>query len=174
MVRLERGGVVLTVPTHRFSGGEDIRVWFSIDGVPYTFEASVIRAGVPVPDRTQDGILVGFIDRWASQVQESESGRVIEMLPPSGPPISLMGSPGRVVSLTVNGLSFAVPVGFKLVFVENADVVVRLGLPSTSDEHVSARVQTLSRGEDFFLYHLQFREVEDPDLHRVIVDGLSE
>ncbi len=174
IVRIERGGVVMTVPMRRFVGGEDIRVWFSMAGQPYTFEASVIRVGVPVPDRTQDGLLVGFIDRWtAGTAGEGVAGRIAEVLPPSGPPISLLEEPIRVVDISLDGLSFAVPIGFKLVFVESGSLTVRLGIPDVPAQEVTALVRALAQGEDYILYHLQVQEVPDPDLHRVIIDGLS-
>ncbi len=174
LVRIERGGVVMTVPTLRFSGGEDVRVWFSMDGQPYTFEASVIRVGVPVPDRTQDGLLVGFIDHWVEgDAAESAEGRVVEILPPSGPSISLLTAPMRLVEITVSGLSFVVPLDFKLIFVESGALRVRLGTPSTGTEEVSAKVRSLAQGEDYILYHLQLSEVSDPDLHRIIIDALG-
>lgn len=174
LVRIERGGVVMTVPTLRFSGGEDVRIWFSMDGQPYTFEASVIRVGVPVPDRTQDGLLVGFIDRWIEgEVAAATSGKVVEILPPSGPSISLLEPPMRLVEVTVSGLSFVVPLDFKLIFVESGALRVRLGTPSAGTEEISARVRSLAQGEDYILYHLELDEVADADLHRIIIDGLG-
>lgn len=173
LVRIERGGVVMTVPTLRFSGGEDVRIWFSMDGSPYTFEASVIRVGVPVPDRTQDGLLVGFIDHWVEGDAETVEGRVVEIVPPSGPAISLLSAPMRLVEITVSGLSFVVPLDFKLIFVESGALRVRLGMPSTGTEEISAKVRSLAQGEDYILYHLQLSEVSDPDLHRIIIDALG-
>ena len=174
LVRIERGGVVMTVTTIQFSGGEDVRIWFSMDGQPYTFEASVIRVGVPVPDRTQDGLLVGFIDRWVEgDAGAGAEGRIVEILPPSGPSISLLTAPMRVVELNVSGLSFVVPLDFKLIFVESGALRVRLGAPGTSVEEIGARVRALAQGEDYILYHLQLDEVSDPDLHRIIIDALG-
>ena len=174
MVRVERGGVVFTVPDRRFVGGEDVRVWFSMDGQPYTFEASVIRSGVPVPDRTQDGLLVGFIDRWIEGgAGAAPVGRVVAVLPPNGPPISLLEPPARLVEVTLTGLSFVVPLAFKLVFVENGALTIRLGIPEAQPEEVVAQVRSLAQGDDYLLYHLHIQTVSDPDLHRVIIDGLS-
>ena len=174
-LRVERGGAVLSISEGAFTGGEDIRVWFSMEGRQYTFEASVIRVGVPIPDRTQDGLLIGFIDRW-STVDESANkadGHVIEVLPPNGPAISLRRHPIRMLDITVLGLSFAAPLDFNLVFVEQGTMSMRLGLSNTPTEEVSCRVSTLARGDDHLLYHVQFEAVPDPDLHRVIVEGLS-
>jgi len=174
LLRIERSGVVMTAPTLRFSGGEDVRVWFSMDGQPYTFEASVIRVGVPVPDRTQDGLLVGFIDHWIEgDASATTTGKVVEILPPSGPSISLLAPPMRLVEVTVSGLSFVVPLDFKLIFVESGALRVRLGTPSTGTEEISARVRSLAQGEDYILYHLQLDEVADADLHRIIIDSLG-
>lgn len=173
LVRIERGGVVMTVPTLRFHGGEDVRIWFSMDGQPYTFEASVIRVGVPVPDRTQDGLLVGFIDRWTEGETEAVEGKIVEIVPPSGPSISLLSPPMRLVEITVSGLSFVVPLDFKLIFVESGALQVRLGMSATGTEEISATVRSLAQGEDYILYHLQLSEVQDPDRHRIIIDALG-
>jgi len=165
---------VLTVPARRFSGGEDVRIGCSMDGRPYTFEASVIRSGVPVPDRTQDGLLLGFIDRWTEGDPDSASeGRLVEVLPANGPPISLLKAPARVVEVTVSGISFVVPFAFKMVFVEGGEVMLRLGAPGAPVEQAIAKVRSLAQGDDYLLYHLQIDRVDDPDLHRVIIDGLS-
>ena len=99
VVRVERGGLVLTTADRRFIGGEDLRVWLSFESKYYTFQASVIRAGVPVPERSQDGLLLGFIDNWAEA--DSRSGgsapeHKVELVPANGPAISLLQDPVRL------------------------------------------------------------------------------
>lgn len=174
LVRVERGGIVLTTPDRRFVGGEDVRIWMSMDGQPYTFEASVIRTGVPIPDRTHDGLLIGFIDQWAEGVAGGASEeRLVEVLPPNGPPISLLAPPAQLVEVTLSGLSFVVPLAFKLVFVESGAQRVRLGIKDVPIQEVTARVRALAQGEDYLLYHLTIEDVPDQDVYRVIIDGLA-
>jgi len=174
VVRVERGGIVLTTASRRFAGGEDVRIWLSMDGQPYTFEASVIRTGVPVPDRTQDGLLIGFIDRWTEGTAGAAGeDRIVEVLPPNGPPISLLLPPAQLVEVTLSGLSFVVPLAFKLVFVESGAQQVRLGIAGVPVQEVSAHVRALAQGEDYLLYHLQIDEIPDPDVYRIIIDGLA-
>lgn len=174
LIRVERGGIVLTTPQRRFAGGEDVRIWFSMDGQPYTFEASVIRTSVPVPDRTQDGLLIGFIDQWTEGAAgDASEGRLVEVLPPNGPPISLLSPPAQLVEVTLSGLSFSVPLAFKLVFVESGAQRVRLGIDGVPIQEVTARVRALAQGEDYLLYHLTIEDVPDQDVYRVIIDGLA-
>jgi hypothetical protein len=99
IVRVEKSGVVITTPERRFDGGEEVRVWLALDEKPYTFEASVIRAGVPVPDRSQDGLLLGFIDRWTEGTDgaaKTDERAMLELQPPNGAPISLLAAPARL------------------------------------------------------------------------------
>jgi len=175
MVRVEKAGVVVCVPGLRLSGGEDVRVWLAVEETPYTFEASVIRSSVPVPDRSQDGLLLGFIDAWAegAPLLEVEPGRVIDIVPPNGPPISLLEAPVRIVDLSVTGLAFAVPASFKLVFVEAGVVTVRLGTGEVGTVEVAARVKKLAPGEGHLLYGLLFEEVADAQAHREVVEALA-
>jgi hypothetical protein len=175
LVRVERGGLVLSVSGVRFVGGEDVRVWLGVDGKNYTFEASVIRAGAPIPDRSQNGILLGFINGWAEAqpIAPSADGRLVELIPHNGPSISLLEPPAQVVELAVDGLSFTVPDSFKLIFVESGSVTVRLGIRGKEAMDVVARVGEVVTGEGYRLYGLRFEQVEDPVAHQEIVAALG-
>ena len=176
VIRVERAGLVVTAADRRFVGGEDLRVWIVVESRHYTFQASVIRAGVPVPERSQDGLLLGFIDNWAEN-SGRDGGRPaehqVELLPANGPAISLLSPPFRLVELAIDGLSFTVPDDFKLIFVESGSITVRLGLVGTDPIEIAARVGDLSAGEGYRLYGLQFEGVEDPEAHRKLVDTLA-
>jgi hypothetical protein len=176
VVRVERGGLVLTAQDRRFVGGEDLRVWLALDSKYYTFHASVIRSGVPVPERSQDGLLLGFIDNWTisdSDAEQRTKGHTVELVPANGPPISLLDAPVRLVELAIDGLSFSVPDEFKLIFVESGAITVRLGVQGTAPIDIQARVGDLSAGEGYRLYGLYFEGVEDADRHRSLVDELT-
>ncbi len=174
VVRVEKGGLVVSSPGRRFQGGEDVRVWLAIDEHPYTFEASVIRVGVPLPDRSQDGLLLGFIDRWSEGPAQAPVARdrALELLLPSGPPVSLLNPPAGLVELSMEGLAFTMPSSFKLIFVENGAVGVRLAAPGLAPTEISARVETLAPGEGYLLYGLRFEGVTDPEAHRRAVEAL--
>lgn len=176
IVRVEKGGVVVSSPGRRFAGGEDVRVWLAIDDHPYTFEASVIRVGVPLPDRSQDGLLLGFIDRWAEGAVAARPGadRAVDLVLPSGPPVSLLSPPASLVELGLDGLAFTFPSNFKLIFVENGSVGVRLSAPGLQRAEVSAKVMTLAPGEGYLLYGLRFDSVPDPENHRRVVEALQQ
>lgn len=175
VVGVERSGVVLTAPNLRLVGGEDVRIWLGFEGRHYTFAASVIRAGVPVPDRSQNGLLLGFIDDWkeAKPDAASTNGHMVELVPPNGPAISLMEPPAQLVELVVDGLSFTVPDGFKLIFVESGTVTVRLSVPGREAVDIEARVGDLAAGEGYRLYGLRFEKVDDPTAHQEMVAALS-
>ena len=176
VVRVERGGLVITSDERRFIGGEDLRVWLTFEMKQYTFQASVIRAGVPIPERNQDGLLLGFIDNWAESTSESNTkeGYVVELVPANGPAISLLDAPVRLVELVVDGLSFTVPDDFKLIFVESGTVTVRIQAPGIDSLNIHARVGALSAGEGYRLYGLEFEKVEDPENHRKVVEQLGQ
>lgn len=176
VVRVEPGGVVIVVPSRRFAGGEDVRVWLTVDDRACSFEASVIRAGVPVPDRSQDGILLGYLDRWT---ESAGSGTgvddcVVEVLPPNGPPVSLVAPPVRLVDVTTRDLSFSVPADFPLIFVRQGTVSLRLGLPGRAPVSLLARVQTLAPGQGAILYALTYMQVDDADRLREVVEGIDQ
>ena len=172
-VRVEKAGVVLVIDGERIGGGEDVRVWFTMDRVPWTFEASVLRAGVPVPDRSQRGLMLGFIDSWerGEPICEEVPGLGITVLPPNGRGLELLGGAVRLVSLEVDKLSFAVPRGEAMKFVEGGTVRLRFRRPGASDHLVNGLVRRLSPGERHYLYEIRFAEVADPEGHPAVVEA---
>lgn len=180
IIRVERGGLVITAADRRFVGGEDARIWLAVESKYYTFQASVIRSGVPVPERSQNGLLLGFIDNWAESESrspeskpESSSGQMVELVPSNGPAISLLQDPVRLVDLAIDGLSFSVPDDFKLIFVESGSITIRMGLTGSDAVEVHARVADLSAGEGYRLYGLRFEGVDDPDRLRHLIDAIG-
>ncbi len=175
VIRVERAGLVVTVEDRRFVGGEDLRVWLSVEAVCYTFEASVIRTGVPVPERSQSGLLLGFIDGWVEAEERNQEHPVdhrVDLIPSNGAAISLLSDPVRLVDLAIDGLSFSVPDDFKLIFVESGTITVRLGATGEQPMDVAARVGDLAAGEGYRLYGLVFEGVEDPESHRRLINAL--
>jgi hypothetical protein len=170
IVRVERGGVVLRLPGG-LNAGVDLRCWLTIDGQPYTFEASVLRAGVPVPDRSQDGVLIGFLDGW-SKADPRPNTVVLEVLPHNGGPVSLTSGAARIVDLTPSEWTVATPLDFPLVFVEQGAVRLRLGLPDRAPMDLSARVGALRQGEQHLLYSLRIEAVEDADRYRDMIAAM--
>lgn len=175
VVRVEPGGVVVHAPDLRLTGGEDVRCWFTLDTTPRSFEASVIRTGVPVPDRSQYGVLLGFIDGWTAgePPPTSDHGLDLCILPPNGPGISLVRGPGRVVELSVGGLSFTLPSDHIMVFVEGAGTTLRFTMPGEEGQEVGARVRSVLAGESHMLYHLEIVGIEDPEAYRHVVHALQ-
>jgi hypothetical protein len=175
VVRVEKGGIVVSTDERCFDGGEDLKVWLPVDDQCYRFEASVIRAGVPVPDRGPGGVLLGFIDRFGvADEKGADAGHRLQILPPSGPPVSLLKAPARLLQLTVDGLVFSMPLTSKLVFVQSGTVDVELAARGQEVGRVSARVRTLSPGDDYLLYDLEFEEICDAERHRELVQILAE
>ncbi len=174
LVRVERGGIIITVPSRRFTGGEDVRVWVQVDDRAWIFEASVLRTGVPVPDRSQHGLLLGFIDKFReAAAPESDDGRVLELVPPGGAAISLLDGPARLVHLDLHQLAFTMPSSFKLVFVHSGTVRLRFGMGGLGRVEATARVRTLTPEEGWLLYELALENVDDAQLHRQIIDAFG-
>jgi hypothetical protein len=176
LLRVEKGGVVLSVPERGLGPGDDLRVWFALGNRSYSFEASVVRVGVPVPARGGDGVLLGFIDAFAEGRPPSgggAGGRTFALLPPSGRGISLLDGGATVLHLGVEGATFTLPADVKVVFVESGRVTVQLGMPGMAPAQASAQVRALSRGDGYLLYDLHFVEVEETERWREVVGALA-
>lgn len=171
LVRVERGGVVLAVVGSAPAAGTDLRCWLTVDGQSWTFEASVLRGGVSVPDRGQGGVLLGFIDGWRKT--EADGGRLLlEALPPTGGPVSLTQGEVRLVDLHPDEWLVSAPSGFSLVFVEGGALRLRLGVPGRAPMEVGAEVRELTRSHGHLLYRLGITAVEDQARYGEIVAAL--
>jgi hypothetical protein len=173
-VRVETAGVLAGSADLKLVGGEDLRVWFSWEGQAYTFSATVLRAGLPLPDRSNDGAMLGFIQDWEHEDTSARaaSGLQIEVLPAKGKGIALLGGDARLVELGPSELVFAVPTRVALKFMEGGRVRVRFTAPSAS-QVVFGRVRRLSPDGAHMLYALAFDEVPDPDLHLRAVEAFK-
>ena len=162
MVRVESGGVVIQSPGAGMAGGEDVQVWLRVEGTLYRFDASVLRAGVPVPDRSQDGLLLGYLDGFREETEGAEAGdRDLQLLPPTGQGVSLLSAPARLVELDVAGLAFTVPPDFHIVLALGGLIQLRMAVPGQAPLHLGARVRELVRGDGYLLYVLGFTSVDD-------------
>ena len=175
-VRVDKAGVVIVVPDSDFSGGEDVRICFVHDEQPWSFEASVLRAGVPVPDRSQFGLMLGFIDCFqrASSRSSAPENLQVTVLPPAGRGLELLGGGASVIHLSANDLTFTVPGEEPLKFVEGGAVRIRFQLSDDSVHLVSARVDKLSPGDGHHLYGLRFLEVGESANHLAVVEAICE
>lgn len=171
IIRVERGGVVLRVTGAALSSGEDVRVWLRLSGHSYTFEASVLRAGVPIPDRSQNGVLLGFLDHWQRGVPAS-GAVVLEAVPHNGRPVSLLEGEARIVGLDPEHWAFSAPAGFTLIFMEGGTVRLRLGLPDVAPMEVQARVERVTHSDGHLLYALAIEGVGDSEGYRDLVGRL--
>lgn len=173
-VRVDKAGVVIVAPEADLVGGEDVRIWFSMDEAPRSFEAAVLRAGVPVPDRSQAGLMLGFIDGWKSEqspaAQSSETS--LKVLPVNGQGLDLIGGRARLVEITTSEMAFAVPQDVALKFVEGGVVSVHYK-EGGADHAVSGTIRKLAPGEGHFLYALRFDSVENEKGHLEAVEALQ-
>lgn len=173
VIRVERGGLVLTVSGDPLPNGTDIRCWLNVSGQAWTFEASVLRSGVSVPDRSQQGLLLGFMDGWRRA--DLQGGAItVEVLPHNGRAISLIDGAARVVDLSPAELTLTAPTDFNLIFVEQGAVRLRLGLPDRAPMEVGARVSGLTPGKGHLLYRLSIEAVEDGERYRELVAGIRQ
>lgn len=171
VIRMERGGVVVTVAGELPGAGTDVRAWLTVEGQPWTFEASVLRVGVPVPDRSQAGVLLGFVDGWR-KAEKQAAGIVLEALPPRGRAVPLLAGDVRLVDLHPNEWTVSAPTDFRLVFAEKGTVRLRLGTPDRAPMEVGATVAGLTRSDSHLLYVLAIKDVEDADRYRDMVVDL--
>jgi hypothetical protein len=173
-VRVDKAGVVVVAPDLKLSGGEDVRVWFSMEDQPRSFEAAVLRAGVPVPDRSQDGLMLGFIDGWKSEaLQQTQTDDThLKVLPVNGQGLNLIGGDARLVEITTSEMAFAVPQSVALKFVEGGSVWVHYK-EGAAEHSVSGTIRKLAPVEGHFLYALRFDAVENEKGHLETVESLQ-
>ncbi len=165
VVRVERGGVVLALAGAPPSPGTDVRCWLTVDGVAFTFEASVLRSGIDVPDRSQGGVLLGFIDGWARASSEP-GGLTLAALPASGGVLGLNEGSVHAIELHPEEWLVSAPAAFPLVFVEGGRLRLRVGPGDRAPVEVGATVRAVTRAQDHILYRLAIDEVGDPERYR--------
>lgn len=165
LVRLERGGVVVVCTPPPPAAGTDVRCWISVGGRSFTFEASVLRLGVPVPDRSQSGILLGFVDGF--RPADGEAGTlVLEALSPGGGVVSLHDAEVRIIDLQPEEWTISSPSASRVVFVEGGTLRLRLATPGRSPIEVGGVVRELSRSANHLLYRIGIEEVANAAEYR--------
>jgi hypothetical protein len=174
LVRVDKAGVVVLAQESAFRGGEDVRVWFASEDGTWTFEASVLRAGVPVPDRSQNGLLLGFIDGFEGGAPEQkEAPRIsVRLVPPNGRGLELVGGGVRLLDVAVDQISFTVPAAETLKFVEGGNVRLRFEVPGQPAHWVLGQVQRLAPGEGVYLYAVAFTGQGDDQSHLQAIEAL--
>jgi hypothetical protein len=173
-VRVERGGVVLSVPSRALANGADVKVWVPLDPDTWAFHATVLRTRLSVPARDSEGVLLGYIDRFEREADTDAagSGRRVDLIPQSGRGISLLRPPARLVHIGLDGITFTLPAASKLVFVEHAEMQVVLSDRAAGTCAATARVRSLSRVDGDLLYDVSWIDVDAPDRLRVLVQVL--
>ncbi len=161
VVRVEHGGVVIRMARPP-APGTDLHAWLTVEGRSWTFEASVVRVGVPVPDRSQEGVLLGYLASFREAPAGSERRVTLELLPHTGGPLSLEGGGARIVDFTPERWLVSVPRDFPVVLAVKAEVKLRLGLSDRAPVGVEARVSGLARGEQHLVYTLDILRSDDP------------
>ncbi len=175
-VRVDKAGVVVVAPGIGLKGGEDVRVWFSMEETSCSFEASVLRAGVPVPDRSQDGLMLGFIDGWKEQAEATVAiDRALELLiiPANGRGLDLVGGECKLVDISASDLTFTVASGVALKFLEGGQVGVKFGVDGAV-LMASGVVRKLAPTAGHFLYGLEFIDVEDEAGHLSAIEAFRD
>ncbi len=175
-VRVDKAGVVVVVSAAVFSGGEDVRVWFAGDQGTWSFEASVLRAGVPVPDRSQHGLLLGFIDGFSGADAPGATGprAGLRVVPANGHGLELVGGDARLVEVAVDHISFTVPSGETLKFVEGGTVRLRFDVPDQPAHWALGAVRRLAPGDGHYLYAVTFTEQGDEQAHLRAIEALRQ
>jgi hypothetical protein len=171
VVRVERGGIVLSFQGSSPAAGTDLRCWIRVDGQAFTFEASVLRAAVPVPDRTQGGALLGFLDGFR-RANPARGGLTIEALPATGGAVNLVDGLVRVVEVDPRTWSVAAPAEFSLVFAHQGRLRLRFGTDDRAPMEVEAVVSSVSRGESEIFYGLTIGGVEDRERYAELITAV--
>lgn len=181
LVGLEQAGLVVVVPNHGMRGGEEVRLWFEEQGRPLYFEASVLRTGVPVPDRSAHGLLLGFLAPVPvplpvpvpeTKVAASAGGAPLLEVRVAAGTVSLLAAPVQVVSLAPDRLEFQVPRSYTVVFPEQSVLRLRLGARPSDAYEARGRVDAAVAGDGHVLYRVAIEEVERADLHQQAVPAL--
>lgn len=166
LVRLDAAGLVCSVPGHDLRGGEEVRV--ALDDC--YFEASVLRVGVPVPDRGSYGIMLGFLEEMEPSVRPPQA--VAEILL-AGERLSLLDPPIRLVEVNGLRIDFEVPMSFTVVFPLQGHLRLRVGADGSSVCEVAARVERVIRGEERLLYVLALEGVDNAEYFQRAITILS-
>jgi hypothetical protein len=184
LVGLEQAGLVVVVPNHGMRGGEEVRLWFEEQGRPLYFEASVLRTGVPVPDRSGHGLLLGFLAPvpvpvpvplpvpGAGPTAPAMAGAPLLEIRVASGTVSLLAAPVQVVSLAPDRLEFQVPRSYTVVFPEQSVLRLRLGARPSDAYEARGRVNAALSGDGHVLYRVTIEEVERADLHQQAVPAL--
>ena len=178
VLRIERAGIVVALETPSFSSGEDVRAWITLEGQSYTFSASVLRSGVPIPDRSGAGLLLGYLDDFQADAPAPDKPRTqtsnqIEVLPAKGRGLLLLGGDVRIVDLSVTQLAFAVPQSIALKFVQGSKVRVRFTPEGEPAYLVDGEIRRLVAGDGHYLYGLHFDGVQDAQHHLQVISAFS-
>lgn len=175
LIRVEAHGLVLHAPGHHLSEGEDLRLRLDIDGRAWICEASVLRLGVPVPDRSQDGVLLGFLDRFVAEpAPRAAPDLVAELLPPNGPPISLLAEPVRLLDLGPRALRLSLPSSYPLVFPMQGRLHLRLRRGADPIVEVGARVRDLAQVPGALLYELELTQADEPEALLAVLEAIEQ
>ena len=174
VIRVERGGVVVAVPSRQLVSGTNVKAWVPLHPDTWFFHATVLRTRLAVPARDAEGVLLGYIERFerAADTAAAGIGRRFDLIPHTGRGISLLRPPARLVHVGLEGVTFTLPADSKLVFVENAEMQVVLADRSAGSCAATARVRSLNRVDGALLYDLAWVDVDAPDRLRVLVQVL--
>ncbi len=129
-----------------------------------------------MPDRSQHGLMLGFIDGFKDGVETDAPGTQgsLTVLPPVGRGLELLGGEARVVDLSVQELTFTVPAQVPLKFVEGGTVRLRFRRPDLGEHGVEGLVLKLAPSEDWVFYGIRFEEVDDTDSHLRFIESFRE
>ena len=114
--------------------------------------------------------MLGFIDRLENATRTS-GGLILEALPPTGGPVSLLGGSVQVVDLEPQVWTVTTPSDAALIFVEGGSLRLRIALPDAPPMELTARVRRLTHGSGHLLYALAIQDVEDAVRYADLLDA---
>jgi len=166
-VRVEPGGLVLVAPKHPFVAGEEIRAWLDASPRGVRFEASVIRVGVPVPDRSQHGIMLGFLDRF--EVERAVPEGHLDLLPAGGGAVSLLEPPAALLRIGLRGLVVMLPLTSRVFLIPGARVRLQVGVAGVGSVEMAGLVAGVEKAWRVWLVEISVEWVGNAETHREVV-----
>lgn len=163
-VRMDESGLVCRLPKHDLRGGEAVRLLCEAAEEMLALRATVLRCGVPIPDRGAQGIALGFLSAQAPVQLERPAGVDARLVLSGGVCISLIHSELRLLDLGPDGLQLEAPRQHGLVFARDAELEIRL---VQGEEHTSARlrIESISQTRSSQVYSASWIDVADQEAH---------
>ena len=164
--RFERGMVIITAEGRLPAVGTQLQLWLRAEGSVYVFRSSVLRIGVSVPERSQQGLALGFL---SGRKMTLPTHLQLSVLLPDGSELLLQQNNCSGVELKTDEVLLALEPDSRLLLSDRSRC--RLEIKSTTErEQIHCRVLGVLRAGEIFLCQLRIEDISDPEVHRRMVE----